>query len=43
MNIRYHVDLSSAERAELGLLLAGGSQAGVSSSGRRSCWQPMRG
>ncbi len=27
MNIRYHVDLSSAERAELGLLLAGGSQA----------------
>ncbi|WP_374050090.1 hypothetical protein [Bradyrhizobium sp.] len=26
MNIRYHVDLSCAERAELGLLLAGGSQ-----------------
>ncbi len=27
MNIRYHVDMSSAERAELELLLAGGSQA----------------
>ncbi|WP_315743496.1 IS630 family transposase [Bradyrhizobium sp. SZCCHNR1075] len=27
MSIRYHVDLSSAERAELELLLAGGSQA----------------
>jgi hypothetical protein len=40
MNIRYRVDLSEAERAELTALLSGGKYAAGKSSEHRSFWPP---